>query len=167
MARRKFRSGGSTSSTALDRTKKYKYNDAGTLSEGRQKSVFKNDVTSKTDIFPEYGGKAAQKLFSRDSHTVTYTNSVGPLSIDNMVKVDGSTGKSGVDVYETAATMSINDSIDVGLGYSDDKVNDVQYYGAGVTVALSDDTSVGYNYCLLYTSPSPRDQRGSSMPSSA
>ena len=24
-----------------------------------------------------------------------------------------------------------------------------------------------YNYCLLYTSPSPRDQRGSRMPSSA
>ena len=25
----------------------------------------------------------------------------------------------------------------------------------------------GYNGCLLYTSPSPRDQRGSRMPSSA
>ena len=25
----------------------------------------------------------------------------------------------------------------------------------------------GYNTCLLYTSPSPRDQRGSRMPSSA
>ena len=25
----------------------------------------------------------------------------------------------------------------------------------------------GVNYCLLYTSPSPRDQRGSRMPSSA
>ena len=25
----------------------------------------------------------------------------------------------------------------------------------------------GYNICLLYTSPSPRDQRGSRMPSSA
>ena len=24
-----------------------------------------------------------------------------------------------------------------------------------------------FNYCLLYTSPSPRDQRGSRMPSSA
>ena len=24
-----------------------------------------------------------------------------------------------------------------------------------------------YNFCLLYTSPSPRDQRGSRMPSSA
>ena len=26
---------------------------------------------------------------------------------------------------------------------------------------------VKYNHCLLYTSPSPRDQRGSRMPSSA
>ena len=26
---------------------------------------------------------------------------------------------------------------------------------------------LGYNDCLLYTSPSPRDQRGSRMPSSA
>ena len=27
--------------------------------------------------------------------------------------------------------------------------------------------SISFNYCLLYTSPSPRDQRGSRMPSSA
>ena len=27
--------------------------------------------------------------------------------------------------------------------------------------------SIGIDYCLLYTSPSPRDQRGSRMPSSA
>ena len=32
--------------------------------------------------------------------------------------------------------------------------------------ALSQGTS-GMNICLLYTSPSPRDQRGSRMPSSA
>ena len=30
---RKFRTGGATSATALDRTKKYKYNDARTLTE--------------------------------------------------------------------------------------------------------------------------------------
>ena len=29
------------------------------------------------------------------------------------------------------------------------------------------DAHVGYEGCLLYTSPSPRDQRGSRMPSSA
>ena len=122
--------------------------DAGTLSAGRQNSVFKSAVTSKTDIFPEYGGKAAQKLFSRDSHTVTYSNSIGPIAFDNMIKVDGSTGKSGVDVYETAASMPIGDALDLGLAYSDDKVNDVKYYGAGVTVDLSDTTSIGYNHTI-------------------
>ena len=29
------------------------------------------------------------------------------------------------------------------------------------------ETGANYNICLLYTSPSPRDQRGSRMPSSA
>ena len=28
-------------------------------------------------------------------------------------------------------------------------------------------TAQGFTFCLLYTSPSPRDQRGSRMPSSA
>jgi len=122
--------------------------DVGTLSAGRQNSVFKGAVTSKTDVFPEYGGKAAQKLFSRDSHTVIYSNSIGPIKFDNMVKIDGATGKSGVDVYETAASFSMNDSVDVGAAYSDDKVNNVEYYGAGVTVAVSDDTSIGYNHTI-------------------
>jgi len=122
--------------------------DVGTLSAGRQNSVFKGAVTSKTDVFPEYGGKAAQKLFSRDSHTVIYSNSIGPITFDNMVKIDGATGKSGVDVYETAASFSMNDSVDVGAAYSDDKVNNVEYYGAGVTVAVSDDTSIGYNHTI-------------------
>ena len=30
-----------------------------------------------------------------------------------------------------------------------------------------DQIKQGYTFCLLYTSPSPRDQRGSRMPSSA
>ena len=122
--------------------------NVGTLSAGRQNSVFKGAVTSKTDVFPEYGGKAAQKLFSRDSHTVQYSNQIGPIAFDNMVKIDGATGKDGIDVYETAATMSLDESIDLGVAYSDDKVNDVKYYGAGVTVAVGDDTSIGYNHTI-------------------
>ena len=103
--------------------------DMGVLSAGRQNSVFKGAVTSKTDVFPEFGGSAAQKLFSRDSHTVVYSNSLGAIQFDNLVKVDGSTGKSGVDVYETAASMDLGDKLNVGVAYT----------------------------CLLYTSPSPRD----------
>ena len=32
---------------------------------------------------------------------------------------------------------------------------------------LTDDVSKDYDYCLLYTSPSPRDRQKSRMPSSA
>jgi len=122
--------------------------DAGVLSAGRQDSVFKGAVTSKTDVFPEYGGSAAQKLFSRDSHTVTYSNSLGAIQFDNLIKVDGTTGKSGVDVYETAATMDVSDSLNIGVAYTDDKVNSVEYMGAGVTFDISDATSIGLNHTI-------------------
>ena len=120
--------------------------DAGVLSAGRQNSVFKGAVTSKTDVFPEYGGSAAQKLFSRESHTVVYSKSLGAVQFDNLIKVDGTTGKSGVDVYETAATMDLTDSLNIGVAYTDDKVNAVEYKGAGVTFDISDATSIGYNH---------------------
>jgi predicted porin len=122
--------------------------DAGVLSAGRQNSVFKGAVTSKTDVFPEFGGSAAQKLFSRDSHTVVYSNSLGAIQFDNLVKVDGSTGESGVDVYETAASVDISDSLNIGVAYTDDKVNSVEYMGAGITFDLSDATTIGYNHTI-------------------
>jgi len=121
---------------------------AGVLSAGRQNSVFKGAVTSKTDVFPEYGGSAAQKLFSRDSHTVIYSNSIGAIQFDNLVKVDGTTGKSGVDVYETAASMDISDSLNVGIAYTDDKVNNIEYKGVGASFDISDATTIGYNHTI-------------------
>jgi hypothetical protein len=121
---------------------------AGVLSAGRQNSVFKGAVTSKTDVFPEYGNTAAQKLFSRDSHTVIYSNTLGAIQIDNLVKVDGTTGKSGVDVYETAASMDISDSLNVGIAYTDDKVNNIEYKGVGASFDITDATTIGYNHTI-------------------
>ena len=120
----------------------------GLLSAGRQDSVFKGAVTSKTDVFPEFGGSAAQKLFSRDSHTVVYSNSIGAIQFDNLIKVDGTTGKSGVDVYETAASMDLTDSLSIGVAYTDDKVNAIEYKGAGLTFDLTDATSIGYSHTI-------------------
>ena len=41
-------------------------------------------------------------------------------------------------------------------------------YGSHYSEAMKDAKAFGWNIpCLLYTSPSPRDQRGSRMPSSA
>ena len=122
--------------------------DIGVLSAGRQNSVFKGAVTSKTDVFPEYGNSAAQKLFSRDSHTVIYSNQIGPIAFDNLVKVDGATGKSGVDVYETAASMDLSDKLNIGVAYTDDKVNAVEYKGAGITFDLTDATSIAYTHTI-------------------
>ena len=122
--------------------------DNGVLSAGRQNSVFKGAVTSKTDVFPEYGNGAAQKLFSRDSHTVIYSNQIGPIAFDNLVKVDGATGKSGVDVYETAASMDLSDKLNIGVAYTDDKVNAVEYKGAGITFDLTDATSIAYTHTI-------------------
>jgi predicted porin len=121
---------------------------AGVVSAGRQNSVFKGAVTSKTDVFPEYGNAAAQKLFSRDSHTVIYSNTFAGIKVDNLVKVDGTTGKSGVDVYETAASYDVSDSLNLGVAYTDDKVNSVKYTGAGVSYAVSDVTTVGYTHTI-------------------
>jgi len=122
--------------------------NAGVLSAGRQNSVFKGAVTSKTDVFPEYGASAAQVLFSRDSHTVIYSNSIGAIQIDNLVKVDGSTGKSGVDVYETAASMDVSDNLNVGIAYTDDKVNNIEYKGVGASFDITDATTIGYNHTI-------------------
>ncbi len=114
---------------------------AGKVQAGRMDSVFKSAVTSKTDVFPEYGGGASQKLFSRDSHLVQYSTSLGSITFDSQIKVDGDTGKDGVDVFETAATMPIGGA-NIGVAMTDDKVNEVKYYGVGVTVPLSDSTNI-------------------------
>ena len=100
-------------------------------------------MTSKTDVFPEYGAGASQKLFSRDSHLVQYSTSLAGITFDSQIKVDGSTGKDGVDVFETAATMPVGGA-NIGVAMTDDKVNEVKYYGVGVTVPLSDSTNVNF-----------------------
>ena len=58
--------------------------------------------------------------------------------------------------YDTSIITSINE---VGAGDPWDGTKD--------NPAMPLPQNVKYSYCLLYTSPSPRDQRGSRMPSSA
>ena len=118
---------------------------AGKIQAGRMDSVFKGAVTSKTDVFPEYGGGASQKLYSRDSNLIQYSGNIGGIIVDTQIKVDGSTGKDGIDVLETAATLPLAQA-NIGVAMTDDKVNEVKYYGAGVTVPLSDSTNINYAY---------------------
>jgi len=141
-----------TGSNPLDSKLAYAGIDMGPLgkvSAGRQNSVFKK-VTATTDVFPEYGNKAVQKLFSRDSHTVVYSTELGGLTFDSLAKVDGSTGKSGADVIESTVSYDMG-SLTLVAGMSDDKVNNVDYRGLGATYNLSEATTVAFNHTIKET----------------
>ena len=141
-----------TGSNPFDSKLAYAGLDMGTLgkvSAGRQNSVFKK-VTATTDVFPEYGNKAVQKLFSRDSHTVVYSTEIGGLTFDSLAKVDGSTGKSGADVLESTVSFDMG-SLTLVAGMSDDKVNKVDYRGLGATYDLSEATTVAFNHTIKET----------------
>jgi predicted porin len=141
-----------TGSNPFDSKLAYAGLDMGTLgkvSAGRQNSVFKK-VTATTDVFPEYGNKAVQKLFSRDSHTVVYSTNIGGLTFDSLAKVDGSTGKSGADVLESTVSFDMG-RLTLVAGMSDDKVNKVDYRGLGATYDLSEATTVAFNHTIKET----------------
>ena len=108
---------------------------------------------------------------------------VAPLSISNI------SSECGKRYHPIAKTNRIHHGIDL-KAKKGDKVKSIGYgtvffadsyagYGKFVSISHSNgysshyahlssiDVSVGDKVCLLYTSPSPRDQRGSRMPSSA
>ena len=80
-------------------------------------------------------------------------------------------------IDEAAAAMTSMDehaaataSMDEAAASSDGELPPelAAWYGTqGLNITQIEDLAPRYRYCLLYTSPSPRDQRGSRMPSSA
>ena len=85
------------------------------------------------------------------------------------------------DGPDTATNIYLTDTLPAGLTFTGSTVSQGVYNpvdgkfdvgslasGATATLTLSGTVDVGQGgNCLLYTSPSPRDQRGSRMPSSA
>jgi len=122
----------------------------GSLSAGRQASPFTSNVSGHTDVFEVYGSNADQNLFVRDTNTIAYSNNLGPITIDGLAKIDGSTGEDGVDVQEGTITYQV-EGVKVSGGISNDKVNDINYYGVGFTTDASSiglPMTVGYTYTL-------------------
>ena len=122
----------------------------GSLSMGRQSSPFTDNVSGITNVFEVYGSGADQSLFARDTNTIAYSNSLGGLTFDGLAKIDGSTGKSGIDVSEGTITY-VTGGITATGGISNDKVNDINYYGGGVSYDASSigvPVSIGYTYTL-------------------
>jgi len=90
---------------------------------------------SKTANFEVYGSNAVFKYGDRSSNTIKLDNG----SFSAMTMVDGSTGQDGIDMWEASLSHSIMGA-DVAVGYSDDVVNDISYWGAGASTTIGDIT---------------------------
>jgi len=51
--------------------------------------------------------------------------------------VDGSSGESGIDVWDLSVSHSIDD-LNIAVGYTDDIVNDISYWAAGASTSVGD-----------------------------
>ena len=78
------------------------------------------------------------------------------MSLKNMSAIVTGAGR---DIGRACALRLAAEGANVALSYHSSS--------EGAESAVAEIKKIGGNACLLYTSPSPRDQRGSRMPSSA
>ena len=104
-------------------------NNGVAITVGRQS----HDWVSQTGNFEVYGSNAVFKYGDRSSNTVKLDNGM----FSAMAMVDGSSGQDGIDMWETSLSHSMN-GIDVAVGYADDVVNDISYWGAGASTTVGD-----------------------------
>jgi len=153
MARRKFRSGGSTSATALDRTKKYKYNDAGTLAEfsgdeGAEDIVFsgsKSNLRRMADLERNVSILAA-KIFTTDGSATDGNDTNFKHKYKDAVRFKNNTRFDG--------TVDINDNVDLtgNLVTSGSTTHGGGYGSTGATINASGDISMDGNIIVDGTS---------------
>jgi len=104
-------------------------------SVGRQSHPFTDNIGGKSGVFNVYGGSADFSYASRSSNSIALSSSNGPLTLDSLAIVDGSSGEDGIDEYEITLSANISGS-DISVGYADDVVNDISYWGAGSSTDL-------------------------------
>ena len=88
---------------------------------------------SKTGNFEVYGSNAVFKYGDRSSNSIKLDNG----SFSAMAVVDGSAGQDGIDMWEASLSHSM-EGIDISVGYADDVVNDISYWGAGASTTVGD-----------------------------
>ena len=110
--------------------------EMGDLSVGRQSHPYTDNVATRASIFNVYGGNSSFSYGTRSSNSLAYSNKIGPVSIDALTVVDGSSGEdNGMDSYEWSASADVLGS-NVSAGYADDIVNDISYYGVSAETSL-------------------------------
>ena len=121
--------------------------EMGDLSVGRQSHPYTVNVATRASIFNVYGGNSSFSYGTRSSNSLAYSNKIGPVSIDALTVVDGSSGEdNGMDSYEWSASADILGS-NVSAGYADDIVNDISYYGVSAETTL-DKLTVSSSYTI-------------------
>jgi len=122
-------------------------NAIGDVSVGRQSHPYTDNVATRASIFNVYGGNASFSYGTRSSNSLAYSNKIGPLSIDALTVVDGSSGEdNGMDSYEWSASANLLGS-NVSAGYADDIANDISYYGVSAETTL-DKLTVSSSYTI-------------------
>ena len=99
------------------------------ITVGRQS----HEWVSQTGNFEVYGSNAVFKYGDRSSNMIKLDN--GSFSAGAVI--DGSSGQDGIDMWEASLSHSM-DGIDITLGYADDVVNDISYWGAGASTTVGD-----------------------------
>jgi len=121
--------------------------EMGDLSVGRQSHPYTDNVATRASIFNVYGGNSSFSYGTRSSNSLAYSNKIGPVSIDALTVVDGSSGEdNGMDSYEWSASADVLGS-NVSAGYADDIVNDISYYGVSAETTL-DKLTVSSSYTM-------------------
>ena len=123
-------------------------NNVGDLSVGRQSHPFTDNVATTASIFEVYGGSSSFSHGTRSSNSIAYSNTLGQITVDALGVVDGSSGKDGVDSYEWSASVDVVDGVSISGGLAADEVNDMYYYGVGMTTEVSDDLSIASSYTM-------------------
>ena len=99
------------------------------ITVGRQS----HEWVSQTGNFEVYGSNAVFKYGDRSSNMIKLDN--GNFSAGAVI--DGSSGQDGIDMWEASLSHSM-DGIDIAVGYADDVVNDISYWGAGAATTIGD-----------------------------
>ena len=120
------------------------------------KIEYRADIDRSSDF--KYKYKEGSGTFTDTFHVGALHNISGELGIDIVFPENYSI----FIIYERdqAIDYGHTDNLHIALGYLPNKNTNFAIQLEGINNTQS-------SYCLLYTSPSPRDQRGSRMPSSA